>query len=55
MYRRFILTPVLLTPYQGRIVGPVAKLLGYVMTDIFNIINKIGIHNFGLSIIFFFL
>ncbi len=53
MYRRFILTPVLLTPYQGRIVGPIAKLLGYVMTAIFNILNKIGIPNFGLSIILF--
>ena len=53
MYRRFILTPVLLTPYQGRIVGPVAKLLGYVMTAIFNLLDKIGIPNFGLAIILF--
>ena len=47
------MTPVLLTPYQGRIVGPVAKLLGYVMTAIFNLLNKIGIPNFGLAIILF--
>ena len=53
MYRRFILTPVLLTPYQGRIVGPIAKLLGYVMTAIFNLLDRIGIPNFGLAIILF--
>ena len=47
------MTPVLLTPYQGRIVGPVAKLLGYVMTAIFNLLDKIGIPNFGLAIILF--
>ena len=47
------MTLALLTPYQGTIVGPVAKVLGYVMTAIFNLLNEIGIPNFGLAIILF--
>jgi len=45
------LTGVLLTPYQGRIVGPVAWLLGHLMNGIFNVLNAIGIPNIGLAII----
>ncbi len=44
---------VLLTPYGGRIVGPVAWLLGHLMNGIFNVLNAIGIPNIGLAIIIF--
>ena len=36
------MTGVLLTQYQGRIVGPVAWLLGHLMNGIFNVLNAIG-------------
>ncbi len=44
---------MLLTQYSGRIVGPIAKLLGYIMEGIFVILDKIGIPNIGLAIILF--
>ncbi len=44
---------VMLTQDNGKILGPVAKLLGYVLNFIFNILNKIGIPNVGLAIIIF--
>lgn len=44
---------VLLTPYNGKIVGPVAWLLGHLMNGIFNVLNAIGIPNIGLAIIIF--
>ena len=44
---------VLLTQYQGKIVGPVAWLLGHLMNGIFNVLNAIGIPNIGLAIIIF--
>ena len=44
---------VLLTQYGGKIVGPVAWLLGHLMNGIFNVLNSIGIPNIGLAIIIF--
>ena len=44
---------MLLTQDNGKILGPVAKLLGYILNFIFNILNKIGIPNVGLAIIIF--
>ncbi len=44
---------MLLTQYQGKIVGPVAWLLGHIMNWIFIVLNKIGIPNIGLAIILF--
>ncbi len=44
---------VLLTQDQGKILGPIAKLLGYLMNAIFNALNSIGIPNTGLAIIIF--
>lgn len=44
---------ILLTQYQGMLIGPVAKVLGYLMEGIFFVLDKIGIHNSGLSIILF--
>ena len=43
----------LLTQYQGKIVGPVAWLLGHLMNGIFNVLNSIGLPNIGLAIIIF--
>lgn len=47
------MTGVLLTQYQGKIVGPVAWVLGHLMNGIFNVLNAIGIPNIGLAIIIF--
>ena len=44
---------VLLTQYQGKIVGPVAWLLGKIMNGIFSVLNAIGLPNIGLAIIIF--
>ena len=42
---------IILTPYDGMIIGPIAKILGYLMEGIFYILDLIGIPNVGLSII----
>ncbi len=42
-----------LTQYEGKIVGPVAWLLGHLMNGIFNLLNSFGLPNIGLSIIIF--
>ena len=47
------MSDILLTQDTGRIIGPVAKLLGYIMEGIFYVIDKIGIPNIGLAIILF--
>ena len=44
---------VFLTQYSGAILGPIAKLLGYIMNAIFVMLDKIGIPNIGLTIILF--
>ena len=44
---------ILLTQYDGAILGPIAKVLGVLMEGIFNVLNAIGIPNIGLSIIIF--
>lgn len=44
---------IILTPYDGVIIGPIAKVLGYLMKGIFYILDLIGIPNVGLSIILF--
>ena len=47
------MSDILLTQNTGKILGPVAKLLGYIMEGIFFVIDKIGIPNIGLAIILF--
>ena len=47
------MTGIILTQYDGAILGPVAKILGYIMEGIFSFLNLIGIPNIGLSIILF--
>ena len=44
---------ILLTKTSTFIIGPVASLLGYLMSGIFTILEKIGIPNIGISIIIF--
>ncbi len=44
---------ILLTQEDGMILGPIAKILGWVMEGIFNFIDFIGIPNIGLTIILF--
>lgn len=44
---------ILLTQDTGAIIGPIAKLLGYIMEGIFYVLDKIGIPNIGLAIILF--
>lgn len=47
------MVPMLLTQSNTFLLGPIAKLLGLLMNGIFWVLNKIGIPNTGLSIIFF--
>ncbi|MBR4982795.1 MAG: YidC/Oxa1 family membrane protein insertase [Lachnospiraceae bacterium] len=44
---------VLLTQDSGMILGPIAKILGYLMEGIFFVLDKVGIPNIGLAIILF--
>lgn len=44
---------ILLTQNETFIIGPVAKLLGFIMNAIFTVIDAIGIPNIGLAIILF--
>lgn len=47
------MSEMLLTAYDGAILGPIAKLLGWVMNGIYYLMALIGIENVGLSIIIF--
>ncbi len=44
---------ILLTQNSTFIIGPISKILGYIMEGIFFVLDKIGIPNIGLSIILF--
>ncbi len=44
---------IILTQYEGAILGPIAKVLGILMNAIFNFLYTIGLPNIGLSIILF--
>lgn len=45
------MSSILLTPYDGAILGPIAKLLGWILNGIYILLSYIGIENVGLSII----
>lgn len=47
------MTGILLTQYDGSILGPIAKILGVIMNGIFNFLDLLKIPNIGLSIILF--
>ena len=44
---------IILSPYDGKILGPIAGVLGILMNWIFKFLDMIGIPNVGLSIILF--
>lgn len=44
---------IFLTQYDGAIVGPIAKLLGYILNGIYYLLEQINITNSGLCIIIF--
>ena len=44
---------ILLTQRDGLIIGNIAKLFGFIMNGIFEVLNSIGIQNIGLCIIIF--
>jgi len=44
---------LLLTAYDGSILGPIAKILGWLMNGIYELMAAIGIENVGLAIIVF--
>jgi len=44
---------LLLTQDTGAILGPIAKLLGFLLNALFNMLNAVGIPNIGLAIILF--
>ena len=45
------MSEMLLTAYNGAILGPIAKLLGWIMNGMYILMEKVGISNVGLSII----
>ena len=47
------MSEMLLTAYNGAILGPIAKFLGWIMNGMYILMEKIGISNVGLSIILF--
>lgn len=47
------MTGIFLTQYNGVIVGPIAKLLGYILSGIYYLLGQIGITNSGVCIIIF--
>lgn len=47
------MSEMLLTAYNGSILGPIAKLLGWLMSGVYTLMAKIGIENVGLTTIVF--
>ena len=47
------MSEMLLTAYDGSILGPIAKILGWLMNGIYEVMAAIGIGNVGLAIIIF--
>ena len=45
------MTTIMLTQYSGAILGPIAKLLGWIMNWIYLLLQMLGIENIGLTII----
>ena len=45
------MSSIILTPFDGAILGPIAKLLGWILNLIYTLLSFIGIENVGLSII----
>ena len=46
------MTEIVLTQYSGKILGPIARFLGWIMNGIYSVLsNAFGIENIALSII----
>lgn len=45
------MSEIILTQYSGKILGPIAKILGWIMNGIYYVLSLIGIENIGLCII----
>ena len=44
---------VILTTYQGAILGPIARLLGIILETLYRVLSHVGIENTGICIIIF--
>lgn len=44
---------VFLTTYQGAILGPIARLLGYILQGLYSVLSVVGIENTGICMILF--
>ncbi len=44
---------VFLTTYQGAILGPIARLLGYILQGLYSVLSTVGIENTGICMILF--
>lgn len=44
---------VFLTTYQGAILGPIARLLGYILQGLYSVLSIVGIENTGICMIMF--
>ena len=48
------MTEIILTQYSGKILGPIAKIIGYIMNSLYLFLNNVfGIQNISLCIILF--
>lgn len=47
------MTEIILTQYNGAILGPIARVLGWIMNEVYLLLSKIGIENISVSIIVF--
>ena len=48
------MTEIILTQYPGKFIGPVAKLIGYIMDALYTFLDSaFGIQNIALCIIIF--
>ena len=48
------MTDIILTQYSGKIVGPVARLIGYIMNSLYMFLNDVfSVQNIALCIILF--
>lgn len=48
-----MMVDVILTTYQGAILGPIARLLGYILQALYSALSVVGIENTGICIILF--
>ena len=47
------MTQIILTQYDGAILGPIARVLGWIMNEVYLLLSKLGFENISLSIIVF--